>query len=370
MPLNGTSYPSQSRERSAREVLRKFRRKDNVYALSVVTFDLIAYSAAFFVGASLHSLPGKIGCALVCGIFTGRLFVLGHDACHQNLTSNRSMNQWLARITFLPSMTPYRPWELAHNSIHHVFSNWSKKDYVWAPISKSQFESLSAARQFLERIYRNPFGHGLYYLNEIWWKRLYFPSAKYVRNPKIYFRDSIVVSLFLGLQLFVLTDTAIFAGRTALLQILVMAVLPLLEWNCLMGFTIFLHHTHPDVPWFTDKDKWRSNETQLRATLHVQFAVPFDSVFHHIFKHTAHHLDVGIPHYHLAEAQSAIEELFPEAIIIERFTWKNFLSITHACKLYDYRNNCWLDFDGRVTARPQQLLYSAEAISVLRHSCE
>src|SRR5579884_4148530 len=100
MPLNGTSYPSQSRERSAREVLRKFRRKDNVYALSVVAFDLIAYSAAFFVGASLHSLTGKISSGFVCGIFTARLFVLGHDACHQNLTSIRLMNEWLGRITF------------------------------------------------------------------------------------------------------------------------------------------------------------------------------------------------------------------------------------------------------------------------------
>jgi omega-6 fatty acid desaturase (delta-12 desaturase) len=347
-PNHATADP---RERAAREVLVEFRRKNNLLAVSMVGSDFLVYSASFVVGALTHSLLGKVACGLMCGVFTARLFVLAHDACHHSLTSSRPLNRLLGRLSFCPSITPYSSWELAHNSIHHVFSNWSEKDYVWAPFSKSQFESLPAFRQMLERIYRHPLGHSLYYVIEIWWKRLYFPNQSYVTDRSRYMPDSILVSISFILQSLLLIKAANPAGRGISLQLLIMILLPFVVWNCLMGFTIFLHHTHPEVPWFLDREEWKMNETQLHATVHAQFAVPFDAVFHNIYKHTAHHLDVSIPFYGLAGAQKRIEMVFPDNVIVQSLTYKQFLATTRMCKLYDYERHCWLDFNGRVTAR-------------------
>jgi omega-6 fatty acid desaturase (delta-12 desaturase) len=141
------------------------------------------------------------------------------------------------------------------------------------------------------------------------------------------------------------------AGRSVFVQLLTMEIVPFVVWNSLMGVTIFLHHTHPKVPWFIDRDEWTECEAQLQSTVHVQFLIPLDSVFHHIYKHTAHHLDVGIPLYNLAEAQTKIEAAYPDNVIVEQLTFKKFLDISRACKLYDYGKHCWLDFNGNVTAR-------------------
>ena len=48
----------------------------------------------------------KLVCGLVAGFVIGRLFIIGHDACHQSLTPNRELNKVLGRIAFLPSRTP------------------------------------------------------------------------------------------------------------------------------------------------------------------------------------------------------------------------------------------------------------------------
>lgn len=118
-----------------------------------------------------------------------------------------------------------------------------------------------------------------------------------------------------------------------------------------MGFTIFLHHTNPEVAWFLVRDEWAKNETQLCSTVHAQFLIPFDSFFHHIYQHTAHHLDVCIPFYNLRDAQFCIEMAFAEKIVSEKLSFKKFLEVTRKCKLYDYEIHCWTDFNGRVTAR-------------------
>lgn len=347
-------------EKNARKVLADFRHKNDAHAIRVFAFDLLMYSASFSIGAVSHSVPTKFICGLACGVFIARLFVLGHDACHQSLTSNHELNRWIGRVSFLPSFTPYRSWELAHNCIHHVFSNWSQKDYIWAPFSKVQFDALPLHRRILERFYRHPVGHGLYYANEIWWKRLYFPGPGHVADRARYMPDSVIVSLFAALQLAFLVNSLTPSWHGVPTQVAAMMLLPFAVWNCLMGFTIFLHHTHPHVPWFLDREEWKKNEAQLHNTVHVEFAIPFDTVFHNIYKHTAHHLDVSIPFYRLPEAQKTLEAIFGENIVVERLTWRHFWTVTRTCRLYNYENHCWLDFDGAITAQttPSRMLDS------------
>ena len=71
--------------------------------------------------------------SLVAALWIARLFVIGHDACHGSYTPNKTLNGWIGRIAFLPSLTPYSLWEVGHNLAHHGFTNLKGRDYVWTP---------------------------------------------------------------------------------------------------------------------------------------------------------------------------------------------------------------------------------------------
>ena len=72
--------------------------------------------------------------SLVAALWIARLFVIGHDACHGSYTPNKVLNEWIGRIAFLPSLTPYSLWEIGHNLAHHGFTNLKGRDYVWTPV--------------------------------------------------------------------------------------------------------------------------------------------------------------------------------------------------------------------------------------------
>jgi acyl-lipid omega-6 desaturase (Delta-12 desaturase) len=76
---------------------------------------------------------------MVAALWIARLFVIGHDACHGSYTPNKTLNKWIGRIAFLPSLTPYSLWEIGHNLAHHGFTNLKGRDYVWTPYSPSEF---------------------------------------------------------------------------------------------------------------------------------------------------------------------------------------------------------------------------------------
>jgi hypothetical protein len=52
----------------------------------------------------------------------------------------------------------------------------------------------------------------------------------------------------------------------------------------------------------------------------------------------------------LRAAQQALQEKFP-GLCDYRLDWRTYTDNVRCCKLYDYANHAWLDFDGRVTAR-------------------
>ena len=113
----------------------------------------------------------KLLCGLAAGFVIGRLFIIGHDACHQSYTPHRGLNRILGRIAMVPSLTPYSLWEVGHNVVHHGYTNLKGVDFVWAPLTKEEFEGLTPGRRFMERIYRSGWGPALYYLVEMWWNR-------------------------------------------------------------------------------------------------------------------------------------------------------------------------------------------------------
>ena len=107
--------------KAVRTLLRPFAQPGFTRALPLLIIDGGLYVAAQVAVVALAGLGWKLLASIFVGVGIARLFVLGHDACHQALTPSRRANAWLGRIVFLPSLTCFRLWGAGHNLAHPGF---------------------------------------------------------------------------------------------------------------------------------------------------------------------------------------------------------------------------------------------------------
>ena len=321
------------------------------HALALVLLDVVLFAAAM-AAAILASNPlVQLLAGVATGVVISRLFILGHDACHQSLTSNRRLNRWLGRLVFLPSLTPYSLWEVGHNVVHHGYTNLKGFDFVWQPKSLEEFQALPRSKRALERVYRSGWAPWLYYLVEIWWARMFFPSRKTMPTRRAAFTwDCAAVCAFALAWIAVLVAAAFATHQSAWWLLTVGFVVPFMFWNGMIGFVVYVHHTHLGVAWYEDKATWSASQPFVSTTVHLTFRSAMGSVLHHIMEHTAHHVDMSVPLYRLKRAQALLERKLAGAIVIQPFSWRWYADTARRCKLYDFKARCWTDFAGRPTA--------------------
>jgi acyl-lipid omega-6 desaturase (Delta-12 desaturase) len=321
------------------------------YPILLLLFDYALLLAALAGTVLLPAWWAKLACGLAAGFVTGRLFIIGHDACHQSLTPRRRLNPWLGRIAFLPSLTPYSLWEVGHNVVHHAYTNLKGFDFVWAPLTAQEYAALAPLRQRMERIYRSGWVPGLYYMVEIWWKRMFFPSRRQMpTRRRAFLLDNLLVCGFAVLWIAALVSAGI-ATRQAVLPLLLAGfVAPFLSWCAMIGFVVYVHHTHAEVHWHADRGEWSRAQPFVSTTVHLTFPLAIGSMLHHIMEHTAHHVDMTIPLYRLRAAQAKLEEMLPGRIIVQPFSWKWYFDTARRCKLYDLERSRWTDYAGRATS--------------------
>ena len=281
-----------------------------------------------------------------------RLFLIGHDACHGAFFKNKLLNDIVGRIAFLPSMTAFSLWDVGHNVAHHGFNNLKGRDQVWAPFSKEEFDALPGYRKVLERIYRSGAGWGLYYFLELWWKKLYFATKRQIGASRAkYHWDSALVTLAMIAWVAIVALVAVQTEQNVWLLLAFGVIVPFALWNVVMGFVVFVHHTHPAIAWFQQRHEWQRYRAYLTATVHVKFPFGIDRLMHNIMEHNAHHLNPRIPMYQLRRAQQLLNERFNDQFQSYRMNWQTYRECVRSCKLYDFANHAWLDFKGQVTAR-------------------
>jgi omega-6 fatty acid desaturase (delta-12 desaturase) len=335
---------------------------------------IVLMAAITLYGAAVAAIllapwwPLQIACAIVAGLFIATIFVVGHDACHGSLTPYDGLNKVLSRIAFLPSWTPYTSWEFAHNRVHHSYTNLRGKDYAWAPLSKLEYDRLSRPRRWLQRHYRSLWGLGSYYLIEYWLRHLLFPTKterQEMKRPVAFTLDLVLVLLFAAAQIWALhawCDTLAasesfwgpFTSVPAMLFIVI--VLPFLVWNWGMAFAIFQHHNHPRAVWYAAREEWDFFAGQVESTVHAQMPRWLDWISAFIMQHTAHHVNRRIPLYRLSESQRHLERAYSDEIIVEPWSFTALGKTLARCKLYDYENHRWLNFEGRQTIGPNPIM--------------
>jgi acyl-lipid omega-6 desaturase (Delta-12 desaturase) len=341
-----------------RKVLRQWlmplSRRRTAYPIALLALDLLLWAGLLAAALLLTPWWAKLAAGGLTGLVLGRLFIIGHDACHQSLTPHRRLNKLLGRIAFLPSLTPYSLWDVGHNVVHHGYTNLKGFDFVWQPLTREEFAALPRRSRLLDRVYRSGWAPGLYYLLEIWWKRMFFPSRRQMPTRRaLFFWDNVAVSVFGAAWLGACVAIALATGQSVLLTLAAAFVVPLAVWFALIGFVVYVHHTHPEVEWHEERAAWAAAQPFVSTTVHLRFRAGVGTLLHHIMEHTAHHVDMGIPLYRLKRAQAKLEEMLPGHIVVQNFSWRWYFDTARRCKLYDFGRRCWTDYRGRATSVPQ-----------------
>jgi len=310
---------------------------------------------ALFVGSFLLPLFWLRGlCLAFAPLAIGALFVVGHDAAHHSLTPVGWLNRLLGRLAMLPALHPFTSWTHAHNTMHHGWTNFKGRHPDFSPFSKEDYDQLPPWRRWLERVYRHPLGLGLYYIFDFYFKHLIVPGLKDRPPYRLWFHlDRLLVLAFVLLQVaagWVMSGyvSGLLLPRPMLVPLCVF--MPWAVWIGMQGVVSFIQHTHPRTAWYDNEKEWSFYHVQLRSTTHVVFPWPIERLLNNIMDHPAHHIDPTIPLYELHSSQKLLEQQAPKhSVVVYYWTPLEYLRTCRACKLYDYRRHCWLDFAGKPT---------------------
>jgi omega-6 fatty acid desaturase (delta-12 desaturase) len=119
-------------------------------------------------------------------------------------------------------------------------------------------------------------------------------------------------------------------------------VLPLIGTHWLIGFVIYLNHTHPDIVWYDDPVEWSRRQVQLEGSAGVRLGgLRHVLLPRRIMNHTVHHLDPGVPLRSLKPAQQDLVASRGDAVVSWNWSPLRFREILTRCKLYDYEARKW-----------------------------
>lgn len=330
--------------------IRRYAQAKHSLAYTILLADILVYLGCVVAAVLLKSLLLKSLFALAAGFFIAQLFVIGHDAAHAAFVRSRRMNALIARLCFLPSMHNYSLWLFIHNRLHHAFPN-VKTYNSWSPLSYAEYRQLPKWRQRLERFYRSAAGFGIYYLCERWLKDKLFPRR---HIPQKYHRQA-----WLDFSIIVLSQICLVGGvitlshfttQAPLVSVLFAVIIPFLVWNTAMGLTVYQHHTHTKVQWYRTLVEYREAiKSQSEVTVYVKYPRWYEFMTHNIYIHPVHHVNARIPLYHLRAAQAEYSRIHPESLLLEPFSLHGLLKTIQSCKLYDFTQHQWLNFNGKPT---------------------
>jgi omega-6 fatty acid desaturase (delta-12 desaturase) len=354
-PLSATP-PAISRGQLIRE-LSVFATPRNKSGALLLLRDGALYWGLWAAVLFAPAIGWKILASVLLGIRLTSMYTLAHDASHRTLFASRRWN-WIAALALgVPSVQNYRMWTHDHNHVHHPRTNGDHFDF-YRPFSKAEYDALSPLQQLAERLCRAPNVFGLF----VYWLVRWIPTRVWpnVRTPQeqrgVSMAYAVPLLLFHGGMVAFLALVApriapIDAGTAVLLGWLG----PLMLHFWISSATLYLMHTHPNIPWFKG-DIARSGDyaPELCSTV---LTTPdwFSKMVNNVYCHAAHHAHHGIPSYLLLSAQKRMNALLGNRLVVEPLSLLSMLRTLRTCKLYDFERHQWTDFDGLPTAAPINL---------------
>lgn len=321
-----------------RQAIRPERYQKRTWiALRSYIFDGALYISAITGILIIHHWWAQLLLGLLAGSAVAFMFVWAHDAAHGALFENRYLAEVLGTLFMLPSFNMYRLWAFGHNRVHHGFTSLTPVDWIWRPWTPQEYRRKNFWQKFVYHLERSPYTCALHYLIKVWWPGM----VRFKADPKN--KKSFALSKLLTLMFFVMFSA--FSWWVAgFFGFIAAVLLPFLVFNYYIALFVFLHHTHPSIPFFAEKEEWSQSIGQMYCSTVVRCSKISEMLIHNILIHAPHHVDPRIPYYHLQAAYEDLRQEYGDYLHEMRFSFGGVRSIFKACKLYDYESKQWMSF--------------------------
>ncbi len=315
-------------------------RRSWMRAFGAFALDLTLYLGAM-TGVFVSQSPwAKLVFGILAGCAVAFMFVWAHDAAHGALFESDRVAEVFGTLFMLPSFNMYRLWCHGHNRVHHGFTSFTPIDWIWCPLTPQQYAASSRGRRFVYRLERSPYTCALHYLLRVWWPGM----VLFKPDPKTRDRTMVILDKWFTL-LFAIGWSAVawrFGG--GFLGVVAGVVVPFLVFNYFIALFVYLHHTHPDVPYFDHRPEWSNTIGQVYCSILVRCSRLSEMLVHNIMIHVPHHVEPRIPFYHLKRAYADLQREYGEFMHEYRFRWSTVRMIFKQCKLYDFETQVWYTF--------------------------
>ncbi|KQP17652.1 fatty acid desaturase [Pseudorhodoferax sp. Leaf267] len=354
-PLS-TTPPAITRGQLIRE-LAVFATPRNTSGLLLLARDMALYWGLWAAVLFAPVLGLKILASVLLGVRLTSMYTLAHDAAHRTLCANARLNWVCALLLGTPSLQNYRMWTHDHNHLHHPLTNGEQYDF-FRPYAKAEFDALPWHGRLMERVYRSSGIAGPF----LYWTLRWIPTRVWPngRTPVAHRGTSMRYSaLLFSFHAGMVSFLALVAPQIAPIQagtaVLLGWAVPLVTHFWISSVTLYLMHTHPNIPWFKGDFKRTGDFAPELCSTVLTTPDWFSKMVNNVYCHAAHHAHHGIPSYMLLPAQKRMNELLGNRLVVEPLSLFKAMRTMKACKLYDFERHQWQDFAGRPTARPINL---------------
>lgn len=322
-------------------------RRSALRALGALLVDGAFYGLCLTGVFAARNPAAQIGFGVLAGVAVAVLFVWAHDAAHGALFRSTAVSELLGTAAMLPSLQMYRLWAYGHNRVHHGFTSYSPIDWIWRPLTPAQYRELPRRGRLFYRLERHPATCGLHYLRRVWW-------AGMVRfRPDGPGRRTGLSASKVGTVSFaVALSVAAYRFAGGWVGVVAAVVVPFLVFTWVIALVVFLHHTHPKVPFFDDRRDWTATFGQVACATVVRSNRVVERLTHRILIHPPHHIDTRIPFYNLERAYRDLQPGYGAFICEYRLRLSTVRRIFATCKLYDFGAHRWHTFAPTERAGP------------------
>jgi omega-6 fatty acid desaturase (delta-12 desaturase) len=303
-------------------------------------FDLMLYLGLMWGVFSSDAWWAKLLFGFGAGCAVAFMFVWAHDAAHGALFKSDWTAEILGTVFMLPSLNPYRLWCHGHNRVHHGFTSFTPVDWIWRPLTPHEYTSLPWYRKLIYRLERWPYTCALHYVLRVWWPGMVI----YRPDPKSRERLGYGIHQVLTAAFAIVLSLVAWRWGGGLLGVIAGVVIPFVVFNYFIALFVFLHHTHPEVPFFDHRSEWSNTIGQVYCSIVWRCSRLSELLIHNIMIHVPHHVDPRIPFYRLKSAYADLRREYGEYIHEYRFRWRTVRDIFRRCQLYDFDSKTWYSF--------------------------
>lgn len=312
-----------------------------------------------------HPLLRVLG-GILAGMKMSSLYAVAHDCAHNVLVPSKRLNKLLGSIAYLTGFYNYRLRLYDHLMKHHPMVNGPQPD-AYRPLSLAQYRALPAWRRAWERFVRsaNPLGWCAYAMAARLMKSETFPKknmpASVRRGAWAY---AALMFAYVGMLLWIVAAFSDYEAAAFAVNAFFMLGVPFLAFQANQAIVVYLQHTDPRIPWFAEGDARHLEHGAEQLSVHVAMPRWLSSIFHHMFCHAAHHVCPSVPCYRLYDAQRKLDAMLQGESVVIALRPGALLDVFARCKLYDYDNHRWMDFEGNATS-PQLVPRTGAAMPAL-----